>query len=350
VETLMLQPRHVALVGFGMAGQIFHAPLISRTQGLHLHTVVSSDAAKVDAAYPGTRVRGDAASAFADPSIDLVVIATPNMTHAPLALAALAQGKHVVVDKPFALDLEQARQIVAAASAAKRMLSVFHNRRWDADFLTLRALVERGTLGEVMEFHSHFDRYRPVVADRWRERNEPGAGVLFDLGPHLVDQALQLFGPPESVFADLVSQREGAQVDDYFQVTLRYRRRRVVLHAGAMVAASSLRFAVHGTRASFIKRGTDPQEAALKRGEVPGGKGWGIDPLPGQLHVPREAGIHLEDVRGPAGDYPHFYRAVEAAVRLGSAPPVTPAEAMQVMRLLQLAQDSARQNRALPWK
>ncbi len=346
----MLKPRHVALVGFGMAGQVFHAPLISRTRGLHLHTVVSSNAAKVDAAYPGTRVRSDAAPAFADPSIDLVVIATPNMTHAPLALAALAQGKHVVVDKPFALDLEQARQMVAAASAAKRMLSVFHNRRWDADFLTLRALVESGTLGEVLQLHSHFDRYRPVVADRWRERNEPGAGVLFDLGPHLIDQALQLFGPPESVFADLVSQREGAQVDDYFQVTLRYRRRRVVLHAGAMVAASSLRFAVHGTRASFVKHGTDPQEVALKRGEVPGGEGWGIDPFPGQLHAPREAGMHLQEVSGLAGNYLHFYRAIEAAIRLGSAPPVTPGEAMQVMQLLQLAQDSARQGRALPWK
>lgn len=346
----MLQPSHVALVGFGMAGQVFHAPLISRTQGLHLHTVVSSDAAKVHAAYPEARVCADAAAAFADPSIDLVVIATPNLTHAPLALAALAQGKHVVVDKPFALDLEQARQIVAAASAAKRMVSVFHNRRWDADFLTLRALVESGTLGEVMELHSHFDRYRPVVADRWRERNEPGAGVLFDLGPHLIDQALQLFGPPESVFADLASQRDGAQVDDYFQLTLRYLRRRVVLHAGAMVPASSLRFAVHGTRASFIKHGADPQEAALKRGEAPGGEGWGIDPVPGQLHVPREAGNHVEDVTALAGNYPHFYRAIEAAIRLGSAPPVMPGEAVQVMQLLQLAQDSARQDRALPWE
>jgi predicted dehydrogenase len=346
----MLQPRHVALVGFGMAGQVFHAPLISRTQGLHLHTVVSSDGTKVHSAYPDARVRADAATAFADPSIGLVVIATPNMTHAPLALAALAQGKHVVVDKPFALDVEQAQQIVAAAGAAKRMVSVFHNRRWDADFLTLRGLVESGTLGEVMELHSHFDRYRPVVADRWREHSAPGAGVLFDLGPHLIDQALQLFGPPESVFADLASQREGAQVDDYFQVTLRYRRRRVVLHAGAMVAASSLRFAVHGTRASFIKHGTDPQEGALKRGEVPGSEGWGIDPRPGQLHVPREAGTHQEDVPGLPGNYPHFYRAIEAAMRHGSAPPVTAAEAMQVMQLLHLAQDSACLGRALPWK
>lgn len=346
----MPEAKNVALIGFGMAGKVFHAPLLSSTQGLHLHTVVSSDAAKVRASYPTVEVRAEAATAFADPCIDLVVIASPNATHAPLALAALAQGKHVVVDKPFALDPAQARKMVDAAISAKRLLSVFHNRRWDADFLTLRALVESGVLGKVVEFHSHFDRYRPSVADRWRERDEPGAGVLFDLGPHLVDQALQLFGPPEAVSADLAAQRQGARVDDYFQVTLRYPRLRVVLHAGALVAASSLRFAVHGTSASFVKHGIDPQEAALKRGDSPGAPGWGRDPTPGRLHVPRLEQVDVEDVAGAAGDYLQFYRQMEAAMRGSGAPPVTPQDALQVTQLLELARQSARERRELPWQ
>lgn len=341
--------RGVALVGFGTAGRVFHAPLIKCTTGLDLRTIVSSDRAKVHAIHPGIHVAAEAAEAFSDPAIELVVIATPNATHAPLALAALAQGKHVVVDKPFALDLEQSRQVVAAARVAKRTVSVFQNRRWDSDFLTLRALVEDGALGEVTEFHSHFDRYRPIVSDRWRERDEPGAGLLFDLGPHLIDQALQLFGPPESVFADVAAQREGAKVDDYFQLTLRYRRRRVILHAGTIVPASSLRFAVHGTRASFVKHGTDPQEAALKRGEVPGGEGWGIDPRPGHLYLPHDSAMDVEEVPGIAGDYRRYYRAIEAAIRTGSQPAITPEEALDVMRLLQLALESARLDRPLPW-
>lgn len=345
----MHQVKHVALVGFGMAGRVFHAPLISHTEGLALHTVVSSDEGKVRAAYPSARVCAVAEQAFSDPGIDLVVIATPNATHAPLALAALAHGKHVLVDKPFALDPAEARGVVDAAHDAGRVLSVFHNRRWDADFLTLSDLVQAGTLGEVLEFHSHFDRYRPVVADRWREHTAPGAGAWFDLGPHLVDQALQLFGPPDAVYADLTCQREGARVDDYFQVVLRYPRRRVVLHAGSLVVASGLRFAVHGTRASFVKHGTDAQEAALKRGDVPGGKDWGTDPNPGELHVPGDAGTQVRAVPGRAGDYLEFYRGMEAAIRNHAAAPVTPDEALQVMRLLQLAQESARGRRELPW-
>ena len=346
----MGQVKQVALVGFGMAGRVFHAPLISQTEGLALHTVVSSDQGKVRAAYPSARVCAVAEQAFSDPDIDLVVIATPNNTHAPLALAALAHGKHVLIDKPFALDPAEAQRVIEAANAAGRVLSVFHNRRWDADFLTLRDLVEAGTLGEVVEFHSHFDRYRPVVADRWREHPLPGAGAWCDLGPHLVDQALQLFGPPEAVYADLACQREAARVDDYFHVLLRYRRLRVLLHAGALVAASGLRFAVHGTRASFIKHGTDSQEAALKRGEIPGSQDWGLDRNPGRLHVPGETGTQVQATAGRPGDYLQFYRGLEAAMRTHAPVPVTPDEALAVMRLLQLAQESAHSGRELPWR
>ena len=251
----------VALLGFGLAGRVFHAPLVAATPGLRLHTVVSSDPARVAATHPGARVLADPHAAFADPDIDLVVVATPNDTHAPLALAALAAGKHVVVDKPFALDVAEARTMIAAARRADRLLGVFHNRRWDADFLALRALLDGGALGEVAELHSHFDRFRPQVPDRWRDRAGPGGGLWYDLGPHLVDQALQLFGPPLAVNADLALQRGGAQAVDYFHVQLRYARLRVLLHAGTLVPGHGLRFAVHGSGGSWIKHGLDPQVA-----------------------------------------------------------------------------------------
>ena len=332
---------NVALVGYGFVGKVFHAPLIANTPGLRLHTVVSSDAAKVLADWPEARVVADAQAAFADADIDLAVIATPNHTHAPLANAALARGKHVVVDKPFALDLAEARQVVANAAEADRIVSVFQNRRWDADFLTLRSLVDGGALGEVSELHSHFDRYRPEVADRWRERDQPGSGLWYDLGPHLLDQALQLFGMPLAVFADIGRQREAAQVDDYFHVLLRYRQRRVLLHAGSLVPANELRFAVHGTRGSYLKYGMDGQEAALRNDAVPGGPDWGLDRRPGELHQVGADGMRINSVPGLAGDYHRYYQAMYAAIVQDQPPPVTTDEALQVMALLQLAKESS---------
>ncbi len=336
---------NVALVGFGLAGRSFHAPLVVATAGMRLHTVVSSRAEQVHAEHPQARVAATPEAAFADRDIDLVVIATPNELHAPLALAALEHGKHVVVDKPFALDLAQAHAIVAQARRANRIASVFQNRRWDSDFLTLRRLIAAGTLGEVAECHSHFDRCRPVVADRWRERDTPGAGLWFDLGPHLLDQALQLFGMPRAVFADLARQREGAQVDDYFHVQLRYARLRVVLHGGSLVPAAGLRFAVHGTRASYVKHGLDPQEQALRGGTAPGGPGWGEDPQPGHVHVHRDGPPRVEAVAATAGDYGHYYRAMRSAIVESTAPPVTTDEALALMAVLERAVQSARERR-----
>jgi len=343
----MSAPINVALVGYGYVGKVFHAPLLAHTPGLRLHTVVSGDAGKVHADFPDARVTGDPQAAFADDAIDLVVIAAPNAVHAPLAIAALRAGRHVVVDKPFTISLDEARRVVAAAEEAQRIVSVFQNRRWDADFLALRALVEDGALGEVAELHSHFDRFRPQVPDRWRERAGPGAGLWFDLGPHLVDQALQLFGLPLSVQADITAQREGAVVDDFFHVLLRYPRLRVVLHAGALVPASGLRFAAHGTRGSFTKRGLDAQEAMLKDGIVPGAPGWGRDPSPGTL-VRIVDGTPVESVfDGVAGDYRAFYAAMRDAILGDGEAPVTTQQALDVMRLLEAGAASAVEGRAI---
>ncbi|RYZ74919.1 MAG: oxidoreductase [Lysobacteraceae bacterium] len=342
---------NVALVGYGFVGKVFHAPLIRRTPGLRLRCVVSSDAAKVHADHPDVRVVASAETAFADPAIDLVVIAAPNALHAPLAIAALGQGKHVVVDKPFTVTAEEARRVAEHARRAGRIASVFQNRRWDADFLALRRLLADGSLGEIAEFHSHFDRHRPAVAPRWRESGEPGSGLWYDLGPHLLDQAVQLFGMPDAVFADLARQRVGALADDYFHVLLRYRHLRVVLHAGSLVAGNGLRFAVHGSAGSFIKHGLDPQEAALRSGATPGQPGWGRDPQPGWLHPATAAGgspapaTPLAAMAGTDGDYRRYYQAMHSAITAGRPPPVGIDEAVQLMELLEAGLLSAAQGR-----
>lgn len=333
---------NLALLGFGYVGRTFHAPLIAHTPGLHLHTVVSRQAEAVNAAWPQARVVADAAQAFADPRIDAVVIATPNQTHAPLALAALAQGKHVLVDKPFTLDVAETQQVLAQAQRADRIVSVFQNRRWDGDFLGVRALLEAGTLGEIAEFHSHFDRHRPQVGDRWREHALPGSGLWFDLGPHLLDQALQLFGPPQSLQADLALQRPGAQTVDYVHAVLRYPRLRVVLHAGSLVAANGLRFALHGSGGSYVKHGLDTQEAQLRAGVVPGAPGWGEDPLPGQLRLVGADGTHaVQTLPAPRGDYRDCYAAFREAIAGRAPAPVDAAQALAVMRLLEAGVRSA---------
>lgn len=341
---------NVALLGYGFVGKVFHAPLLGRTPGWILRTVVSRDAGKVHADLPHARVVADPAEAFADPAIDVVVIATPNDTHAPLAIAALAQGKHVVVDKPFTLSLAEAERVIAQARASDRLVSVFQNRRWDADFLTVRQLLADGVLGEVAEFHSHFDRHRPQVAQRWRESDVPGAGLWYDLGPHLADQALQLFGTPLAVQADLAKQRHGARAPDYFHVQLRYPRVRVHLHAGSLVPGNGLRYAVHGDRGSYLKHGLDAQEDRLRAGGVPGDTGWGADPRPGELVLPGEDSVPTtHTVDSLPGDYRHYYAAMRAAIVDGAPLPVTPEEALAVMRLIELGIRSADERREIPY-
>jgi predicted dehydrogenase len=336
---------NVALVGYGFVGKVFHAPLIAHTPGMHLHTVVSRDAGKVHLDHPQVRVVADSREAFADPDVDLVVIATPNETHAPLAMAALAQGKHVVVDKPFTVTMGEAEQVIAQARASSRHVSVFQNRRWDTDFLTVRRLIGEGVLGEIAEFHSHFDRFRPTVVDRWRESASPGGGLWYDLGPHLIDQALQLFGRPDAISVDLAQQRAAARTTDYFHAQLRYPRRRVHLHAGSLVAASGLRFAVHGTRGSFIKHGLDPQEDSLRTGGNPGEPGWGVDPSPGQLTVDDQGTMRMESVESMPGDYRQYYAAMRDAILRSGQVPVSTGEALDVMRLIELGIKSSVERR-----
>jgi scyllo-inositol 2-dehydrogenase (NADP+) len=334
------------LIGFGLGGAAFHAPLIDAVSELALAAVVTSRGAAVGQRYPRAQVLPRPEALFADRSIELVVISTPNDTHFPLAKAALAAGKHVVIDKPFANSAAEARELIALAAANGRMLTVFHNRRWDSDFQTVRQLVQEGRLGEVMLYEGRWDRFRPALRDSWHEVAGPGGGVLIDLGPHLIDQALVLFGPPEAVSADLIAQREGSSVDDYFELTLHYGVRRVVLSSASIISSPRPRFALHGTRASFLKYGLDPQEAQLRAGGRADDAAHGIEEPSsyGQLIAPDGS---RETIASLQGDYRLFYEAVAAAVNAGSPPPVSPEDALAGLQIIELGRRSACEGRTL---
>jgi predicted dehydrogenase len=341
---------HVGLIGYGYAGHTFHAPLIRATAGLRLVAVASSDAAKVHAALGGEVAVLPPPALIARDDIDLVVVAAPNDQHHPLALAALHAGRHVVVDKPFALDAAQAQQLVDAAEQRSRLLSVFHNRRWDSDFLTLTALLREGRIGRPVELVSHFDRFRPQVRARWREGGGPGAGLWLDLGPHLLDQALQLFGEPAAIHLDQAALRDGAQADDWFHATLRWPDgRRARLHASALAARPGARFTLHGTAGSFSVDGLDGQEDALKAGASPAqiaAPDWGLDARLGRLCLPATAtdlGVPLSQ-----GRYPDYYAAVRDALLGIGANPVPAAQALAVQQWLDAGRRSAQERREVP--
>ncbi|MDT8991674.1 oxidoreductase [Curvibacter sp. APW13] len=343
----------VALVGYGNAGRIFHAPLISAVPGLHLHTVVSSKAPLVLGDWPEVRVCSTLQEALSDPSLDLVVVATGNDSHFSVAQAALAAGKHVVVDKPCTVTLQETQTLLQLASAKGLLLTVFQNRRWDADFLGLQQVLAQGSLGRIAHFESHFDRYRPSVPDRWREKDMPGSGLWFDLGSHLVDQALTLFGAPADILLDLGTQRDGAEVNDYFHAVLRYphlQDLRVVLHGSTLVAGLGPRFAVHGTHGSWVKFGLDTQEDTLKSGERPvwGDPAWGADPTPARITTAAADGLATQEIALPHGNYPQFYAAVAQALRSGGEVPVSPDQVQAAMQLLTLGGESARSGRFVP--
>jgi len=340
----------VGLVGYGFASKTFHAPLISGTAEMELAAVSSSDAGKVHADWPSVQVVSDPQALFDDPTLQLIVIPTPNDTHFPLAKAALNAGKHVVVDKPFTVTLSQARELDALAKAKGLLLSVFHNRRWDSDFLTVKALLAEGTLGDVRYFESHFDRFRPTVQQRWREQKGAGSGIWYDLGPHVIDQALQLFGSPVAITLDAAELRPGAQTTDYFHCTLTYPQRRVVLHASMLVAAESARYQVHGTKGSFVKFGLDPQEDALKAGARPPQEDWGYDMRDGVLTLAEGDAMVEKSLLTIPGNYPAYYAGIRDAINGVGENPVQAEEAIQVMELIELGLQSAEKRQTMSLK
>jgi scyllo-inositol 2-dehydrogenase (NADP+) len=319
----------VGLIGYGLGGAVFHAPLIQAEPRLRLHAVVTSRAGQVERDHPGVRVVASAAELLADPAVELVVVAAPNAVHHELAAAALRAGRHVVVDKPFTLAAAEADELIALAESEGRLLSVFQSRRWDGDFLTVRRCLEAGLLGRVSSFISRYDRFRPAPKGGWKEEAGPGSGILWDLGPHLVDQALQLFGLPETVWADLEVQRPGVEAVDYVHLVLGYGRLRVVLHAGMELRDPGPRFEVHGDRGSLLTRGLDRQEVdATLTTEV--------------------AGLELRgSLAGAPDDHGAFYAAMAAAVAGQGPVPVTAAEARDTVMVIEHALASGRAGRVV---
>jgi scyllo-inositol 2-dehydrogenase (NADP+) len=336
-------PLRVGIAGFGLAGATFHAPLIRATDGLDL--VAVSTSRPVDDAR--IRIFADPEALVADPDLDLIVIAAPHAAHFPLAKAALRAGKHVVVDKPFALDTAEADALIALAAEREQVLSVFHNRRWDGDYLTVKRLLAEKRSGSLSLFEAHWDRFRPTIKQGWREVAADGAGLLNDLGPHLIDQALELFGLPEAVEADIAIQREGAAVDDYFALTLHYGRMRAVLSASTLIVAPRPRFAVHGDAASFVKYGLDPQEAMLKRGADPLDPNFGHEQAE-TFGILTSGDGNAETVVTERGRYVDFYAGVTAAILDGRPVPVDPGDARAGLAIIAAARRSAAEGRRLP--
>jgi len=341
-------PIRVALIGYGLAGAVFHGPLISSTPGMSLATIVTGDPerrARASSDHPDARLL-----ARVDPlwqraaDHDLVVVATPNRSHVPLALATLEAGLPVVIDKPMAPTAEEGRRLVAEAPERDLLLAVFQNRRWDGDFLTVRRLLSEDALGPIVRFESRFERWRPRVRpEAWRERGDPeeAGGLLFDLGSHLIDQAVVLFGPPRTVYAEVDRRRPSAEVDDDVFVALEHEAGvRSHVWMSVLAAIPGPRMRVLGMGAAYEKFGLDVQERALSEGARPDDPEWGRE-LPdrwGRLST----GDGERTVETEPGAYPEFYRGIAASLRDGTPPPVDPEDSVAVLRIIEAAQESAR--------
>ena len=348
----------VAVIGFGLAGRVFHAPFVSAVPGLKLEAIVQRKGDEAAKAYPNTRILRSVEEALSDAATQLVVIATPNETHFDLAKQALLAGKHVVIDKPFAATSEEALELKRMSEEQGLVLAPFHNRRWDGDFLTIRKLLAEEAVGRLVTYESHFDRFRPLPRENtWKEGANPAHGLLFDLAPHLLDQALALFGAPQGIFASVRKDRDNTEIEDAFDLTLEYARLRAHCRSSMLACDAAPRFLLHGTRGSFKKFGLDLQEPALVGGaKVPRmGEGeWLADPEEnwGTLTIapnPAEpANLIRTRVRTELGDYRLYYANVRDAIR-GAAPlAVTPEDGYRSVRLMELARQSSQEGRTLP--
>ncbi len=346
----------VGLIGFGIGGQVFHAPLLTTIKGLELVIIRASKPEQVaiaNAKYPAAKVVATVEEIFNNLDIDLVVITTPNTAHLPLAAAALHAGKHVVVDKPFTITTKDADELIALAKTTNRLLSVYHNRRFDGDFDTLKKLVRDGWLGDVVEVESRFDRFRNYLKpDAWREDDQPGAGILYDLGSHLIDQALDLFGLPKAVTADLRSQRAGSKVTDNFEVILHYEKIKYSLKGGMLVKENLPRFSVFGTQGSFTKYGLDVQEEDLKAGLTPLTKAnWGVEPEAtwGRLNTEFNRIHVIGKVESGISNYADFYQNIYNAITNNEPLRVTAQQARNTIRIIELAMQSQEEKRTIQY-
>ncbi|XXM70431.1 oxidoreductase [Lysinibacillus sphaericus] len=337
-----MKPLNVGLAGYGFSGQSFHRPLLQHSKDYHIHTVLSSNEQKVRKDIEDAKVV-QTLDELLQENIELVVITTPNHLHYNMIKQSLHAGKHVVVEKPFVTSSSEGEELISLAEEKGLMLSVFHNRRWDADFLTIKKLLEEKRLGEIATYEAHFDRYRPQVKDRWKENKIEGGGVLFDLGSHLIDQALGLFGTPQWVFADVFSQRDREKAEDYFHIIMGYEGMRVSLNSRSMVLDPGPRYQIHGRKGSYMKYGMDRQEADLKDGLNPYTDTWGREEEGawGTLTAADGEKVNAVKLASEKGDYTQYYKVIHEAVRNGGRPPVSAGEALEVIRIIEACKESS---------
>jgi predicted dehydrogenase len=329
-----------AIVGYGFSAKTFHLPFIDALPEFDITAISSSQAEIVKQNLPNTAHYFTAEEMIENSDAQLVIITAPNDVHFSLAKLALDNNKHVILEKPFVTKIEDGQALIALAKEKGLVLSVFHNRRWDGDFLTAKKLIAENKLGNIKHFESHFDRFRPNVLQRWREQSQDGGGILFDLGPHLIDQALQLFGLPEAITAQCEIMREGSTNVDYFNLTLHYPDKLALLHASLFSAGPNLRFNIQGDQGNYRKIGLDPQEARLRAGSQPNTSDWAKEDEEkyGHLYFAESSQV----VETELGGYQNFYLQMANAINNGAKPPVSAEDALWNIRLIELAMESSR--------
>lgn len=340
---------NTAIIGFGLSGKVFHAPFVQEHKGFHLKTILERHSEKSKEIYPNIIIERKFENILSDASIELVVIALPNIYHFKMAKSCLEAGKHIIVEKPFMPTSAEAQEIILLAKEKNLHVFVYQNRRWDADFLSIKKMIKEGDLGSLKYYESHFDRFSPTrTRAAWRDEVQPGSGILFDLGSHLIDQAYDLFGKPLSIKAKIQSQREGSKVDDFFEINLSYPNVNIMLTAGMLVKNHDLRYQIEGTKGTFIKNGMDVQESALKEGQVPHGKDWGKEPEHqfGEITF-NDHQTDKKIVKSEAGDYMAFYQNVFDVIKNNKSKAIEPDEAGDVIRIIELAFESAEKNKEI---
>ncbi len=345
----MKLPIKTGLIGYGLGGKCFHAPFIATLPQYELTSVVERRNNKSQDRYPSVKVIRSVEELLADNSIELIVVTTPNFTHFPIAKQALNAGKHVVVDKPMTVTSAEAMELIELARQTKKILSVYQNRRYASDALTIKKVLSQKLLGTVFEFESQFNRYRPELKNSWKEEAMGGSGILYDLGAHLIDQALCLFGLPKSITADIRRQRTGTEADDYFDVRMNYGFTKVIMKAGMLVREQGPRYMIHGTNGSFIKYGDDPQDADARAGKMPTDPTWGLEPVEsyGLLHSEINGEIIKKRVPSEKGDFGIYYQHLADTILNGAPLKEKPEHGFNVVRLIELAIDSHRQQRTI---
>jgi scyllo-inositol 2-dehydrogenase (NADP+) len=345
-----MNPIKTALLSYGMSGEIFHAPLLAVNPGFTLTSIVQRNSEKAKQRYPYVKIAKQVDEVMNDSAIELIVINTPNESHYPYATQALEAGKHVIVEKPFTVTTQEADNLIALAKKKNKILTVFQNRRWDGDFMTVKKVVENKWVGKIAEFELHYDRYRNYIeANTWKEEQGPGSGILYNLGSHMLDQVLALFGLPLEVDARVGIQRPNGKVEDFYDIRMQYNDFHAIVKSSYLVRESTPRYILHGTEGSFIKYGIDPQEQALKDGKVPGTAGWGADAkeLWGKINT-TIGGLHIEGhVETIAGDYTQFYKNIFESIRNGKPLAVKPEESKDGIRLIEACYESSKSRKAI---